>query len=130
MRALSIRQPWAWLIASGYKDVENRRWKTDFRGRIYIHAGKVFDRVGLNVLGRLRSVRKEAVDAVSGKTSWEFGAIIGEVDVVDCVTRSHSPWFSGPYGLVMRNPRLYSKSIPCRGKLGFFEPDIAETRRD
>ena len=43
MRALSIRQPWAYLIAIGAKDVENRSWLTRFRGRIYIHASKRFD---------------------------------------------------------------------------------------
>ena len=38
MKALSIKQPWASLIAHGIKDIENRTWKTNFRGRIYIHA--------------------------------------------------------------------------------------------
>lgn len=40
MMALSIRQPWAWLIASGHKDIENRCWKTLRRETIYIHASK------------------------------------------------------------------------------------------
>ena len=40
MKALSIRQPWAWLIVNGYKDIENRTWSTDFRGRVYVHAGR------------------------------------------------------------------------------------------
>jgi hypothetical protein len=31
--ALSVRQPWAWLIVNGYKDVENRSWTTHYRGR-------------------------------------------------------------------------------------------------
>ena len=38
MKALSIKQPWASLIAKGIKDVENRTWKTKFRGKVYIHA--------------------------------------------------------------------------------------------
>ena len=38
-RALSIRQPWAWLILNGYKDLENRTWRTDYRGPLLIHAG-------------------------------------------------------------------------------------------
>lgn len=38
MKALSIKQPWASLIAQGIKDIENRTWKTKFRGRIFIHA--------------------------------------------------------------------------------------------
>lgn len=38
MKALSIRQPWAWLIANGYKDIENRSWRTNYRGPVLIHA--------------------------------------------------------------------------------------------
>lgn len=40
MIALSIRQPWAWLILNGWKDIENRDWTTRVRGRILIHAAK------------------------------------------------------------------------------------------
>jgi hypothetical protein len=40
MKALSIRQPWAWLIVNGYKDIENRSWATKFRGPVLIHAAK------------------------------------------------------------------------------------------
>ena len=43
MKAISIRQPWAWLIVHGYKDVENRTWATKYRGPILIHAGKTLD---------------------------------------------------------------------------------------
>ena len=37
---LSVRQPWAWLLCENLKDVENRNWKTNYRGTLYIHAGK------------------------------------------------------------------------------------------
>ena len=43
MLALSIQQPWAWLIVNGHKGVENRDWDTRQRGDILIHAGKKFD---------------------------------------------------------------------------------------
>lgn len=39
MRALTIRQPWASLIAFGYKRTETRSWNTKIRGAIAIHAG-------------------------------------------------------------------------------------------
>ncbi len=39
MKALSVRQPWGWLIVNGYKDIENRDWNTKLRGRIWIHTG-------------------------------------------------------------------------------------------
>ena len=38
--ALSVRQPWAWALLFGGKDVENRTWSTRCRGRIWIHASK------------------------------------------------------------------------------------------
>ncbi|MFO8231819.1 MAG: ASCH domain-containing protein, partial [Longimonas sp.] len=46
MKTLSIRQPWASMIVLGLKPVENRSWKSNFRGRIKIHAGKKFDQEG------------------------------------------------------------------------------------
>ena len=39
MKVLSIRQPWAWAIVAGFKPVENRTWKTGYRGPLLIHAG-------------------------------------------------------------------------------------------
>jgi hypothetical protein len=38
--ALSIRQPWAWLILHAGKDIENRDWPTKYRGPFLIHASK------------------------------------------------------------------------------------------
>lgn len=40
MKTITIKQPWAWLIASGIKDIENRTWPTKFRGRVLIHASQ------------------------------------------------------------------------------------------
>jgi hypothetical protein len=43
MKAISIKQPFAWLLVNGFKDLENRNWKTNFRGEILIHASKDID---------------------------------------------------------------------------------------
>ena len=40
MLCLSMHQPWASLLVYGIKRVEGRGWNTDFRGRLWIHAGK------------------------------------------------------------------------------------------
>ena len=45
MKALSIRQPWAWLIVCGHKPLENRSWPTPYRGPLLIHAAKGMARV-------------------------------------------------------------------------------------
>lgn len=42
LRALSIRQPWAWAITHAGKRIENRSWSTNYRGPILIHAGAAF----------------------------------------------------------------------------------------
>ena len=42
MKALSVLNPWAWLLATGAKRFETRCWATDFRGRFAIHASKQF----------------------------------------------------------------------------------------
>jgi len=65
-------------------------------------------------------------------TIMTLGAIIGEVDIVGCKYRFgeendnlYSKWHEvGMYGLLLANPALYEKPIPCKGKLGFFEPLI------
>lgn len=50
----------------------------------------------------------------------EHGGIVGEVDLVDCVIRSKSAWFEGPYGFVLANPKPLP-FVACKGRLGFFE---------
>lgn len=123
MKALSIREPWAWLICAGYQDVENRSWHLHMPPllnhpsyaknvpmRIYVHAGKRFDKAGLGGV-------------------FPLGAIIGEVDIVGCKFRDpdenanlYSPWHvPGQYGFLLKNPVLYAHPIPCKGRLGFFE---------
>ena len=127
MKALSIRQPWAWLIVNGYKDIENRSRKTKLRERIYIHAGRRFDdsAAAWLVSRGLASV----ASLIPLINDLPFGAIVGEVDIVDCVTHSKSPWFTGAFGFVLANPQVYDEPILCRGKLGFFEPDTENIQK-
>lgn len=123
MKALSIKQPFAYLICAGFKDIENRNWSTKFRGRIYVHAAKRDDWNEATddfIYGVFSGDVPSRIPRL-GTNPEQFGAIIGEVDIVDCVTESKSPWFVGKFGFVLRNPTLYATPIPCRGKLGFWE---------
>jgi hypothetical protein len=52
MKELSIRQPWAWLIIAGHKDVENRSWTTTYRGPLLIHAARRPDDVMADIENR------------------------------------------------------------------------------
>jgi len=147
MKALSIKQPWAWLICAGYKDVENRTWHIHMPPllnypatprRIYVHASKVPDTKGAWALwgnGKLRALLPDyALAQISNlATFWHNSAIIGEVDIVGCKyhygeenDKLYSIWHEvGMYGLLLANPVLYIEPITCKGKLGFFEPDIS-----
>ena len=123
MKALSIRQPWAWLIAAGHKDIENRSWNTKFRGKFLIHAGKKTDELAWwstltgSYIQQFMNHYKEL-----SKTGYEgLGAIIGEAEIVDVVTESDSIWFNGPKGFVIKNAKLFDKPIAWKGQLKFFE---------
>lgn len=119
LKALSIQQPWATLIAECGKDIENRAWNTKFRGTILIHASKKFDYSIFHTKGKLWELYEEHIGAVD----FEKGGIIGYVDIVDCVEKSDSPWFFGPKGFVLKNPGTLPFQ-PCKGKLSFFYPEI------
>ncbi len=120
MRALSIQQPWASLIVSGYKHVENRNWSTKFRGEFLIHAGKTIDKEAM------RDVHL-GIHPVTGRPfvfagmDFPTGGIIGKARIVDCVEESVDPFFVGPFAFVLADARSLPFH-PCRGMLGFFTP--------
>lgn len=129
MIALSIRQPWAWLIVNGYKDVENRTWPTRFRGRVMIHAGATMTRRDYeHCRVAVGSIRPAVVLPSFEELKQQCGGTVGEAYITDCVKQSPSPWFFGEYGFVMRNQIAY----PFRqrkGALGFFPIDDFEDVR-
>lgn len=112
MKAITIKQPWAWFIIcveEGRKDIENRTWDTKIRGTVAIHAGKSFS---------WNSIPEHTREDM--KHELHFGAIIGLIDIVDVVTEHDSEWFEGPFGFVLANPRELPEPISFRGQLGFW----------
>lgn len=120
-RALSILQPWAWLIANGHKDIENRSWRTRFRGRVLIHAGKRWGREQRDDLLHVRACFPQ----IPMPDAFDLGGIVGEATIVDCVDDSDSAWFNGEYGFVVADARPLPFRA-CRGELGFFRPKFPE----
>lgn len=119
--ALSIRQPWAWLIVhcDEYRDpkrVENRTWPTGFRGPLLIHAGKKFDSAGYDLIIELRP---DLARLLPEPGAFDLGGLVGRATVIDCVTESTSWWFTGPCGFVLADARPL-KFLPYPGRLGFF----------
>jgi hypothetical protein len=90
MYALSLKQPWAALLAHGLKTIEVRRWPTARRGRIFIHAARISDD------------RPEAWKHVSEElkpAALMVGGIVGAADLTSCL----------PY----RSREVFSKDQPC-----------------
>ena len=131
MMALSIRQPWASLILKAHKDIENRCWPTKVRGRILIHAAKGMTRDEYSdaLAFAVDAIRDDPRNAGAKQTTLrelgfafddlQRGGVIGSVEVVDCVSRSESPWFVGDFGFVLRDPKPLP-FVPWKGQLGFF----------
>jgi ASCH domain. len=122
IKAISIMQPWAWLIVNGHKDIENRDWPTKYRGPVAIHAGKKMDDSALTSVVRgfhPVSGRRVEYDR-SFRQGTETGGIVGVAEIVDCVDQSESEWFVGKHGFIIRNARPVP-FIPVKGALSFFD---------
>lgn len=118
MRALSIRQPWAWLIVNGRKDIENRDWPTNYRGTFFVHAGKTMTES--DYADAL--VTAKCIDPgiwLPDPEDLHFGGFVGTATLKDCVQHSRSDWFAGRYGFVLTDC-IRIPFVPYRGMLGFF----------
>ena len=138
MLALSVQQPWPWLIFYGKKDIENRTWappRSVVGQRIAIHASKKPQ--ALEPLAVM-----EEIFGMDVGTWWEpqipplrelpLGALVGTVELLEITQTgqsgvrggSKSAWFAGPYGWVLRNPRALEEPIPMSGRLGLWPVPI------
>jgi hypothetical protein len=131
--ALSVRQPWAWAIVHAGKDVENRSWSRvpkswrERRGPVAIHAARGMTRREYEDARRF--MERLGVE-VPPAHELRRGGIIGSVKVVAVVNEFHppNPWFVGPLGFVLRDPKP-CQFVPAIGRLGYFpwQPSPADS---
>ena len=133
MKAITVRQPWAWAIMCGLKDVENRSRNIagNYRGPLVIHAGLAkFEQ------DNMASRAHRDAHGTELSTVVHFGAALGVVDLIDVHESGEqgactwdeslcSEWaMVGGLHLLLINPRPFAKPIPYRDKLGLWEfPD-------
>lgn len=139
MKALTVQQPWAWVIFHG-KATENRTQLWTYRGPLAIHAGARWSERG-DDSGLVHAAWHTDHHCDQGQLpqhQFEFGAIIGVVDLVDCHPDEGccKPWGESAYTehggrerrrithLVLENPQLLAEPIPCRGALGLWTPPV------
>lgn len=127
-KALTIRMPYAWLVAKGIKDVENRGRRTAYRGPIYIHVSKTFTPGSGDVPWYLLDPDQVAA-WVRYREDKALGCIIGQATLSDCVYRFpnenanlYSPWHQyNRWGWVLEDAQLFPKPVPARGMPGIFD---------
>ena len=135
MKTLSIRQPWASLIVKGFKDVENRSWRTPIRGEIAIHASAsnteddwddAIITVSMIQTITFSEAEKWIIESIGEFDKLPRGAILGIVEIIDCKRERTSPWhFEENWGFYLQNPKEIKEPIPAKGKLGFWDFDLS-----
>ena len=128
MKAITIKQPFASLIAAGLKEYEFRTWKTKYRGEILIHAGKGVDKKAMKKFEHLY-------------LEYPSGCIIAKVTLADCIKVDdelrkklsernaeiyssiikHTEWEG--YGFKLENI-VKTEPIPAKGKLSIWEFEL------
>ncbi len=135
MQALTISQPWAWLIVHGWKRIENRSWPTNYRGPSLVHAGQKRDEDAWKAMmsGRHPVTGRPILQRLHQQfaTDWKAknipcGGFVGTTEIVDCIhvddvvaDAYKNEWFVGPYGFVLRGGQPMP-FMPFPGRLKFF----------
>jgi activating signal cointegrator 1 len=134
MKALSIIQPFASLIAIGSKTIETRSWPTKHRGWIAIHASKAFSDACQRFCSSepCRSELKKGFDSIRDLPR---GAIIAAAQISDCQPTglfipyklsvnelAFGDFSSGRFAWFLTNIIPLKNPIPCKGALSLWTP--------
>lgn len=121
MKVLTVKEPWASLIKEGLKTYEFRSWKTNYRGKILIHAGKGIDKDMLFI------ANKYNIKINPGK-------ILGEIEITDCIkvdedfkkkikqenTLVYHSNYNDKYAWKIESIKKYETLVEVKGKLGLW----------
>lgn len=119
--ALTIRQPWAWAIVAGHKLVENRSWRTRYRGPLYIHAGRLDSPQEREKCTAICTALGIEIPDVRTLPTHAIIATAQLVDVVNIENAETSPWASGPWCWILSNVQPITP-VPMRGALKLWHP--------
>jgi activating signal cointegrator 1 len=139
MKAITLTQPWATLVAIGAKQIETRSWTTTYRGQLAIHAAKGFPEYAQAVCLQepFRTVLMEQTNIkiiwsrINKRTDFPLGAIVATCELV-AIKPAHAISISdqecafgdysfGRYAWMFVNIQALPEPIPMRGMLGIWE---------
>lgn len=152
MKVITLKQPWAYLVAEGYKLIEFRCRSSSFRGKCFLHASKKIDKDAFRwLVDKVPEIYlKCLVNGRLDRRMFATGVIIGKMNVVDCMTtekarkiyvedlhmdkKGREIWLKvagdslGNRAFIIEDPIHFSSNdyIPCKGKIFplFFDPEI------
>jgi len=128
MKGLSLKQPFADLLAHGEKTIELRKWNTSFRGEFLIHASKNIDTDACERLDM--DINKLTIGSIIGSAylydvkeyNNEQEFIKDKLKHFSIITRFLEGY---KFGFLVKNAKRLRRTIPYPGKLNFFEVDNA-----
>jgi predicted helicase len=125
IHGLSVRQPWATLLCT-IKDVENRSWDTNLRGKLLIHAsryesGNPWDLLTPEQTKAVKEAIKKGI--LPGLENLPTGCYVGYATLTDCIEGDTSTWANpGSIHWHFKDPHLFKHPIEgIKGKLGFLK---------
>ena len=128
MKVLSLTEPYATLIKNGMKTIETRSWKTNYRGKLYIHASST----------KIPKAYKDNIELMSlvDINNLNYGNIICMCDLVDCVEMTDEfindikrnkkneyltgIYSNGRYAWIFNNIEILDNPIKAKGHLGIW----------
>lgn len=144
LKALSLWQPWASLIAVGAKTYETRSWKTDYRGPLLICASKKIITLLLIGSWEFRQAARQALQVPNGQSFPQglHGHAVAIVELMDCLPTFGYGWTKGlsledikreqlfgdfsmnRYAWKLENVRAL-EPFPVKGRHGLFEVEVS-----
>lgn len=150
MKAITIKQPWATLIALGEKKFETRSWQTKYRGQLAIHAGKTIDMEAYEWSEIRTALLKHGIQSHEDLPT---GVVLATANLIEChkIKTNYFPmydeekastesglliegdeyWFGdydeGRYAWELTNLQVLSEPVPAKGQLSLWEWDGGKT---
>ncbi|WP_368653744.1 ASCH domain-containing protein [Ornithinibacillus sp. 4-3] len=126
MKAITIKQPWATLIAIGAKKFETRSWQTKYRGPIAIHAGKTIDIDACHDKSIIEALNKVGIFLTNDLPT---GAIIAIAELKKCWSIVHHPGtdvdiaktiqVGGELNVPRKHPDFHKYIVPTEEEVDF-----------
>ncbi len=146
MKAITLKHPWAALVAIGVKQIETRSWRTNYKGPIAIHASKGFPKMARQItlqdalishalISGLREIRGESL-VIIGTDPWleeTRGHVIATAELTHCTRidaafvetislweKAYGNYATGRWAWHLENIQRITP-IPAKGMLSVWE---------